>query len=227
MPSRDLGAVSFALRGEWQENTTYQRLNVVSSDGSAYCAKIKNKGERPAPESNYWQLLAARGAQGQKGDKGTGLRILGTVSGVDNLPETAAQGDMFNVGTAPPYIVYMYDNGSWVSQGKLQGTDGADGITPTIGDNGNWYLGDSDTGKPSRGEKGADGITPSIGDNGNWYLGDTDTGKPSRGAKGDKGDTGAAGYTPVRGTDYWTAEDKAEIVSATLAALPTWTGGNY
>ena len=41
------------------------------------------------------------------------------------------------------------------------------------------------------------------------------------GLKGDKGDT------PVKGTDYWTAADKAEIGADTLAALPTWTGGNY
>ena len=41
------------------------------------------------------------------------------------------------------------------------------------------------------------------------------------GLKGDKGDT------PVKGTDYWTAADKAEIVNDTLAALPTWTGGSY
>jgi hypothetical protein len=50
------------------------------------------------------------------------------------------------------------------------------------------------------------------------------------GLKGDKGDTGAAGadgYTPVKGTDYWTAADKAEIVNDTLAALPKWTGGSY
>ena len=50
------------------------------------------------------------------------------------------------------------------------------------------------------------------------------------GLKGDKGDTGAAGadgHTPVKGTDYWTAADKAEIVADTLAALPTWTGGSY
>ena len=40
---------------------------------------------------------------------------------------------------------------------------------------------------------GADGLTPTIGENGNWYLGETDTGKPSRGEKGDKGDTGAKG----------------------------------
>jgi hypothetical protein len=38
--------------------------------------------------------------------------------------------------------------------------------------------------------------------------------------KGDKGDTGAAGYTPIRGTDYWTAADQASIVADVLAALP-------
>ena len=82
------------------------------------------------------------------------------------------------------------------------GADGKDGITPTIGKNGNWYLGSTDTGKPSRGADGTpgatgapgkdgapgadgkDGITPTIGKNGNWYLGSTDTGKPSRGADG-------------------------------------------
>lgn len=35
------------------------------------------------------------------------------------------------------------------------------------------------------------------------------------------------GLKPVKGTDYWTESDKAEIVADTLAALPTWTGGNY
>lgn len=40
---------------------------------------------------------------------------------------------------------------------------------------------------------GDDGITPHIGDNGNWYLGDEDTGKPSRGAPGAKGDPGKDG----------------------------------
>ena len=35
------------------------------------------------------------------------------------------------------------------------------------------------------------------------------------------------GLKPVKGTDYWTESDKAEIVEDTLAALPTWTGGSY
>ena len=46
---------------------------------------------------------------------------------------------------------------------------------------------------------GADGLTPTIGDNGNWYLGETDTGKPSRGDKGDKGDKGDTGETGATG----------------------------
>lgn len=35
------------------------------------------------------------------------------------------------------------------------------------------------------------------------------------------------GLKPVKGSDYWTAADKAEIVADTLAALPKWTGGSY
>lgn len=42
-----------------------------------------------------------------------------------------------------------------------------------------------------------------------------------------KGEDGKDGKTPVKGTDYWTEADKAEIVNDTLAGLPTWTGGNY
>ena len=45
------------------------------------------------------------------------------------------------------------------------------------------------------GEKGDPGTTPTIGENGNWYLGDEDTGKPSRGEKGDAGDGVPSGGT--------------------------------
>ena len=44
-----------------------------------------------------------------------------------------------------------------------------DGITPTIGDNGNWYLGATDTGKPSRGEQGLKGAAGPAGDPGIYY----------------------------------------------------------
>ena len=99
------------------------------------------------------------------------------------------------------------------------GADGKGGITPTIGKNGNWYLGSTDTGKPSRGADGTpgatgapgkdgapgadgkDGITPTIGKNGNWYLGSTDTGKPSRGAGGTPGASGKDGSPGADGKD--------------------------
>ena len=45
------------------------------------------------------------------------------------------------------------------------------------------------------------------------------------GPKGDKGDKGD--NTPVKGIDYWTSEDKQEIVQDVLDAMPTWTGGSY
>lgn len=48
-----------------------------------------------------------------------------------------------------------------------------------------------------------------------------------KGAAGTPGKNGTDGKTPVKGTDYWTAADKAEIVKDTLAALPKWTGGSY
>ena len=48
-----------------------------------------------------------------------------------------------------------------------------------------------------------------------------------QGPKGDPGAAGAAGKTPVKGTDYWTAADKADMVADVLAALPTWEGGSY
>ena len=38
---------------------------------------------------------------------------------------------------------------------------------------------------------------------------------------------GADGHTPVKGTDYYTAADKAEMVDLVLAALPMWNGGSY
>ena len=68
--------------------------------------------------------------------------------------------------------------------------DGADGVPGKDGAPGKDGVNGKD-GEP--GAAGADGITPHIGDNGNWYIGVTDTGKPSRGATGAKGDVGATG----------------------------------
>lgn len=43
------------------------------------------------------------------------------------------------------------------------------------------------------GQAGANGVTPHIGQNGNWFIGDTDTNVKAEGTKGDKGDDGTPG----------------------------------
>ena len=174
------------------------------------------------------------------------------VAAINEAARSGGGAGSMDLRVADGYIQYSTDGGStWtnlIAVADLKGADGkpgaagADGVTPHIGDNGNWYVGSTDTGKPSRGATGApgkdgaagkpgaagaDGVTPHIGDNGNWYLGETDTGKPSRGATGAKGDPGTPGKTRVRGTDYWTAADKQEIVNNVLAALPDGSEVSY
>lgn len=63
---------------------------------------------------------------------------------------------------------------------------------------------------------GADGAKGDKGDTGEQGP---EGPQGEKGDKGDKGDTGASGTTPVRGTDYWTEEDKAEIVQEVKDAI--------
>ena len=77
--------------------------------------------------------------------------------------------------------------------------DGPPGASPYIGENGNWWIGDEDTGVYSGGE------APEIGSNGNWYIGGKDTGVSATGpagkdgAPGPQGDPGPQGGTGPAG----------------------------
>lgn len=53
--------------------------------------------------------------------------------------------------------------------------------------------------KGDTGAAGKDGLTPHIGENGNWWIGDTDTGISAKGAKGDTGAKGEKGDTGAQG----------------------------
>lgn len=72
---------------------------------------------------------------------------------------------------------------------------------------------------------GVDGVTPHIGDNGNWYLGDEDTGVAAKGVKGDtgpqgpKGGDGAKGDTGRRGLRATTAP-RVTLARLARTALP-------
>jgi hypothetical protein len=96
-----------------------------------------------------------------------------------------------NLGYIIPHIV----DGRW----KLGTQDygpavGDNGLTPTIGGNGNWYIGAADTGVHAQGPQGNDGTAPHIdASTGNWFIGEFNTGVHAQGPQGNKGD---AGNTP-------------------------------
>ena len=95
---------------------------------------------------------------------------------------------------------------------SLKGADGRDGID---------------------GVDGKDGISPTVsvsksGKTTTITITDAAGTKTATVMDGEDGSTGeGGGYTPVKGVDYFTEEDKEEFVDLVLAALPTWTGGSY
>ena len=83
----------------------------------------------------------------------------------------------------------------------IPGKAGSNGVTPHIGSNGNWFVGETDTQVKAQGTpgiQGVPGISPHIGANGNWFVGDTDTHVK---AQGETGATGADGIAPHIGAN--------------------------
>jgi hypothetical protein len=76
--------------------------------------------------------------------------------------------------------------------GKV-GTGGGNGLTPRIGANGNWWLGDDDTGQPARGEQGERGFRGERGEQGERGL------PGERGIQGLQGAQGVQGLPGVKG----------------------------
>ena len=149
--------------------------------------------------------MGETGPQGPKGDTGTGLDIRGTYANVEALEaavQTPGQGDMYNVGTASPYTIYMWDEseGAWLSQGQLQGPAGPQGEQGPQGEKG-------DTGETgAQGPKGDAGpyFLPSVSAEG--VLSWTNNGgleNPEqaniRGPQGEQGEQGPQGETGATG----------------------------
>ena len=100
---------------------------------------IQGPQGEPGPKGEQ----GVQGEPGPKGETGTGLDILGTYDDLEALQaavQSPSQGDMYNVGLAEPYTIYMWDTttppGNWISQGQLQGPQGPEGPQGPKGETG-------------------------------------------------------------------------------------------
>ena len=93
----------------------------------------------------------------------------------------------------------IFTNGKTIT--IKDGKDGIDGKTPFIGENGNWWIGNQDTGVAAHGKDGVDGLTPRIGEDGNWWVGDQNTGIAAKGQDGK--DAPIIGIDVYEGKYYW------------------------
>ena len=110
-------------------------------------------------------FIGPEGSQGPQGIPGKdGTNGKDGADGVGITTITSGQSTVEADKTITPVIVQKTDGSSESfnveakngldGQNGQDGVNGQDGLTPSIGENGNWYLGDTDTGKPSRGEVG-------------------------------------------------------------------------
>lgn len=93
-------------------------------------------------------------------------------------------------------VPFIGNNGNWWIGSTDTGVSA--GQAPFIGTNGNWWIGNTDLGVRAIGQ---DGVTPHIGTNGNWWIGTTDTGVKAVGQDGLTPFIGANGNWWIGNTD--------------------------
>lgn len=83
----------------------------------------------------------------------------------------------------------------------MNGKDGGEAATPTIGENGNWYINGEDTGKPSRGEQGPKGEQGPQGPAGADGKDGAQGPQGDPGPQGERGPQGPAGEDGAQGPE--------------------------
>ncbi len=137
----------------------------------------------------------------QEGFEGTLQEWLESLIGADGKDGVGVK--TFSYNNAGELLAILTDN-TIINLGVIAGEDGENGLTPYVDENGNWWIGEVDTGVKATGTDGKDGITPQLRINtetNEWEVsldnGDAwrSTGVVATGAKGEKGDKGDKGDT--------------------------------
>ncbi|WP_373723542.1 hypothetical protein [Bacteroides heparinolyticus] len=162
-PKGDKGDTGLSAYEFWKEKVT---------DGTIEWPKNETS------ETDYFKFL--KGKDGKDGKSAYELWKEYISSGT--VPDPHNPGSVWNPSNNTLQQFWYY----------LTGATGENGQTPHIGENGNWWIGKTDTGVPARGkdgkpgEPGKDAVPPvvTIGENGNWFINGKDTGKPAVGKDG-------------------------------------------
>lgn len=205
--------------GQDGEDGGYYKPSVSSGGVLSWSA---SKSDMPA--------VGSSNIKGPKGDTGSAATIrVGTVT---TLP-AGSNAVVTNAGseTAAVFNFGIPKGADGSGGGSGGGADGEDGgyYIPNVTSDGDLSWSATKADMPSvgtvniRGPKGATGSQGPQGVQGVQGPVGPEGPEGPKGATGSQGPTGPSGYTPVRGTDYWTAADKSEIVSSTVDALPTIT----
>ncbi|MDY5298019.1 MAG: DUF6273 domain-containing protein [Candidatus Enteromonas sp.] len=170
-----IGIASVVFQSSDGEYDTYAIYLTDGSLGGTFKVKIAKDGEKgrdghtPVVTINgdgFWTVdgvstgIRAQGEQGVKGEDGRSIVSVNLVSSEGNIDTYLIR---YSDGSSSQFVV----------------TNGKDGKTPYIGENGNWWIDNSDTGVPATGQKGDKGA------------------KGDPGEKGEKGDKGQDGITYV------------------------------
>ena len=256
-------AVGLSACGEDADTPTNDEIYAIYN---LYVANADDGEEVLSYEEWLESIKGEQGAQGPAGQNGQdgATWLTGTTA-----PDAAAgsDGDLYlDVST---FTVYIKAQGVWTTVGTIKGEqgaqgpagadgedgatgpqgpageDGADGLTPYIGKNGNWWIGEKDTGIQAQGpagadgedgatgpqgpagEDGADGLTPYIGENGNWWIGEKDTGIQAQGPAGEDGATGPQGPAGADGEQGEQGEQGVSIVDVGISYEYEADGGEY
>lgn len=166
-------------------------------DGATFKPAVSTSGDLSWTNDKGLPNPETVNIKGVPGKDGKGLQILGYYDSLDSLMEAItapAPGDAYGIGTEQPYDIYIYDaiGDRWVNNGPAQGAKGDPGDDATI------EIGTVTTVNHDQPAAVENVGTPSAAKF-NFSI--------------------PKGYTPEKGKDYWTEDDRKSIGESITPAM--------
>ena len=135
----------------YDDGQTWVSLGVKATGEKGDTGETGQQGEKgdtgEAGQQGKKGDTGEKGASGQNGKDGTnGTNGTNGANGSDGKDGKDGIGIVKAEINADGELVITYTDGKVVNLGKVVGADGKDGLTPFIGENGNWWIGEKDTG---------------------------------------------------------------------------------